>query len=59
MAQPENETEDLLLQITKNCGGLLNKLTQNSKKHLNLNLPNQEKRFHLKHLILLDVKDLG
>ena len=33
MIRPKNDTEDLLLSITKNCETLIEKLTQKLKKH--------------------------
>ena len=35
--RPENETEDILLTITKNCETLLNKLIEKQKRHWNSN----------------------
>ena len=35
MIHPKNETEDLLLSITKNLKHLLNRLIENQKKHWN------------------------
>ena len=51
--QPNNETEDILLSITENCDSLLKKLIQKLKKHLNSNLPNQEKHFISIHQLKL------
>ena len=48
MIQPKNETEDLLLSITKNCE-TLNKLIENQKKHSNLKCSSREKHFILTH----------
>ena len=33
MIQPKNETEDLLLSVTKNCETLMFKLIESQKKH--------------------------
>ena len=49
MIQPKNETEDLLLSITKSCETLIKQLIGKQKKHWNLNLPNQEKLFSSIH----------
>ena len=55
--RPKSETEDLLLSLTKNCETLLSELKQNHKKHLEINLPNQEKQFISNHQTQL--KDFG
>ena len=51
MTRPKPKTEDLLLSKTKICE-TINKQAH-TKKHLNLNSPNQEKLFRLNHLIIL------
>ena len=45
--RPKNETEDLLVSVTKIVEHFLKRLTQNHKKHLNL--PNQRKYSLLNH----------
>ena len=59
MIRPKNETEDLLLSITKNCDSLLNKLIQIHKKHLNFNSSKPEKLFHVKHHLTLVLTFMG
>ena len=51
--RPRNETEDLLLSITKTkktVKRLLNRLKENRKKHLNLKSPGQGKLYNSNQL---------
>ena len=53
MYRPINETEDLILSITKNCETLIEQTHRKAEETLELNLPNQEKRFISIHLYRL------
>ena len=59
--RPKNQTEDLLLSITKICETLIkqNKLTQSHKKFWNSNFPNQQKQFILFPPITIEVSRLS
>ena len=45
MIRPKNETEDLLLSITKNCETLIEQTHRKLKKRWNSKSLNQEKNF--------------
>ena len=46
MIRPKNETEDLLLSITKNCGTLIEQTHAKPQETLEFKMiPNQEKHF--------------
>ena len=49
--RPKNDTEDIILLITKKCETLNKQTHEIRKKHLNLRIPHQEKLFHL-HILL-------
>ena len=49
IVRPKNETEDLLLPVNKKCETLIKQTHKNHKKHLILNLLNQEKLFLSNH----------
>ena len=54
--RPKDETEKLLLSITKNCETLIKQVRiQNHKKRLILSLSSQEKLSHLNHQYQLKV----
>ena len=57
MLTPKNETEDLLLSITKHCQTLIKKLIENQKTYQNLKCLHREKRFNSIHFSRL--KDIG
>ena len=46
MIRPKNETEDILLSITKNCETLIKETHTKPQEYLNLRLPNQKKHFY-------------
>ena len=51
--RPKTETEDLLVSIGKNCETPKKQTYRKAEKTLPLNLLNQEKLFHLNHLVIL------
>ena len=57
MMKSRNETEEVLLSVTKNSQTLINQTQTEPQERLNINLPNQEKLSHLNHQSQLT--DLG
>ena len=53
MFRPENETEDLLLSITRNCEKFKKQIHKKHKKHYKLSLPNQRKPSHSDNPLIL------
>ena len=60
MIRPKNETEDLLLSITKNCQTLIEQLLRKAEETLEYKLSKQRETFHFKPPILIkDIWMLG
>ena len=53
MVKPKNETEDLLLSITKNCETLIEQTHRKPEETLEFKMANQEKPFISTHLFRL------
>ena len=51
MIQPKNETEDLLLPITKNCELLIEQTHRKPEENLEFKKIKQRETFHIKPLI--------
>ena len=54
MIQPKNQTEDLLLSITKNCEMLLKQTHRKPKETLEFKMINPRETFHFNPLILIE-----
>ena len=57
MIRPRNETDDLILSITKNCETIIKQTHTKAQEALESNLPLQKKLFLSNHQS--DLKDLG
>ena len=54
MIRPENETEDLLLSITKNCEKLIQQTDTKREETLEFELIKPRETFHLNQPILIE-----